>query len=370
MSRTLTTRRALLAPATESGLRYATLGRTGLKVTKLVFGSINTSDQMVIEQAVDMGINYFSTARDYQDGHNERLLGNGLKGRRQKVYVATESIDIELKGRIPREQETVEWLLTNLDTSLKELQTDYVDVWLFHNKSNPAHITAEMLEAARKAKQQGKVRFTGLTTHRLAQIADVVVKSEQMDVVMPIFNFTQGQTMDPALKQLREAGVGIVAMKVLAGGLREKTTQPQYSRPGALMAALKWAMYHPYVDVAIASINNIDQLQEDFRCMAAPPSREDLQLLAAALRRVGPEYCRNCGACDGACRENLPVADVHRFLTYAEGYGQFSMGLEKYRSLGPDVAAAKCGECEGCTVRCPFGVHVPERMERARTLFA
>jgi uncharacterized protein len=96
----------------------------------------------------------------------------------------------------------------------------------------------------------------------------------------------------------------------------------------------------------------------------------DRKLLASHIQRVGSLYCRMCGECDGQCRKGLPVADVLRFLTYADGYGQFALGRERYLELDPAHASAKCGDCPGCTVQCPYGVHIAKGVGRAQELFA
>jgi len=94
----------------------------------------------------------------------------------------------------------------------------------------------------------------------------------------------------------------------------------------------------------------------------------DAGILTAHLERIRPLYCRMCGACEGKCREGLPVADVLRCLTYADGYGQFALGRERYLELAQ--APVRCADCAGCTVDCPHGVHVARRMARAQELFA
>ena len=132
------------ALAAEPSVRYAKLGRTDLKVTKFVFGSMITSDPTVIERAYDMGINCFTTSRDYQKGNNERLLGAALKGKRDRVVLSTESID--MMWRPKTEKETTAYVLDNLDTSLRELQTDYVDLFFLHHKDEPGWIPDEAVE--------------------------------------------------------------------------------------------------------------------------------------------------------------------------------------------------------------------------------
>ena len=125
-------------------LEHRKLGKTGLKVTTVGFGCMVTSDASVIARAVDMGVNFFDTARVYQSGNNERMVGAALKGKRQGIILCSKSL-----GR------TKERALADLDTSLKELQTDYLDVWYLHSKKAPADITDELLEAQAIA-QEGR----------------------------------------------------------------------------------------------------------------------------------------------------------------------------------------------------------------------
>jgi hypothetical protein len=135
-------------------LNYKTLGRTGLKVTTVGFGCMITSDPSVIERAADIGINYFDTARGYQHGNNERMVGAALGARRKQVVIATKS-----------GSRTKDALLSDLGTSLRELNTDYIDIWHLHGKTSPADIRDDMIEAQQLAKKQGKNRFAGVSTH-------------------------------------------------------------------------------------------------------------------------------------------------------------------------------------------------------------
>jgi len=166
----------------------------------------------------------------------------------------------------------------------------------------------------------------------------------------------------------------VVAMKVMAGGIRSvKPGDPLYQKltqPGALLAALKWVVNKPYVATTIPSITDNDQLDENLKAMGNPLTSSDEKLLAAHLEMIRPVYCRLCGECDGACKKGLPVADVLRFLTYADGYGQFALGRERFKELADEQAAVRCGDCAECTVQCPHGVQVQAQMARAQELFA
>jgi len=356
------------ALASLPAVRNVTLGKTGLKITKFVFGSMITSDQAVIQRAFDMGINCFTTARDYQHGNNERLLGAALKGKRDKVVLSTESID--MMWRPKSEKETAEYVLSNLDISLADLQTDYVDLFFLHHKDEPGWIPDEVVEAVRIAKKQGKIRHAGITTHALPKMADYLLKSDLFEAVIPMYNFTMDAEMHAAAKKVHDAGIGVIAMKVLAGGLRTTKPLPQFQRAGAVVAALKWAINNPNVDAAVTSVTDMEQLEENVRAMTEPFTDSERQLLAAALDQFGPDYCRLCGRCEGTCTKGLPIPEILRCGMYAESYGQFALGRGKFLELPPAMRGGTCGECSSCSVRCAYGLNVAEKVRHTNDLLA
>ena len=209
-------------PASPAAVRYRTLGKTGLKVTEVGFGCMITSDPSVISRAVDMGINYFDTSRGYQKGNNEPMVGAGLGDKRKKIILSSK-VDAETK----------QGALDELETSLKALKTDFLDIWYLHGKSAPAALKDELIEAQEIARKQGKVRFIGTSTHRLPNIADAVIQGGKLEVVLATYNFTMDAAMEAAIEKLHKAGVGVVAMKVMAGGTRGRKPRPEMQREGA-----------------------------------------------------------------------------------------------------------------------------------------
>ena len=137
-----------------------------------------------------------------------------------------------------------------------------------------------------------------------------------------------------------------------------------------MLAALKWALKNPNIATTIPSMTDMEQLDENLKAMGHPFSTSDEKLLAKQLEFIRPLYCSMCGKCEGTCVKGLPVADVLRFLTYAEGYGQFALGRENFLGLPSEQTAVRCGDCAECTVQCPHGVQVSSRMARAQELFA
>jgi uncharacterized protein len=344
---------------------YRVLGKTGLKVTSVGFGCMITSDPSVIERAADIGITYFDTARGYQNGNNERMVGAALKARRNSITLSTKT-----------QAGTKEEALKHLDTSLAELGTDHVDIWYLHAKSKPEDLKDELLEAQQIAKKAGKTRFVGVSTHagQPELFPAVIQKMPHFDVILTSYNFSMDPKMDELIAAAVKQGIGIVGMKVMAGGFRRAKpgdkTADILKREGAMLAALKWVLKNKNVHTTIPSITDNEQLEENLKAMSVPFSDGDQKILMAQLDHISPLYCRMCGSCSGQCPKGVPVSDVVRFASYAEGYGQFQLARESFRSLPAEVQAVRCGDCSDCTVQCPNGVRVRERVQTAQELLA
>ena len=353
------------AKALSSGpeLRYKILGKTGLKVTAVGFGCMVTSDGSVVERAADLGITYFDTARNYQSGNNERMVGAALKKKRKDLVLSTKT-----------EGHTKEEALAQLDTSLQTLGTDFVDIWYLHAKTKPEDVTDGLIEAQQIAKKAGKIRFAGVSTHSgQKELIPFLTTNPNVDVILTQYNFSMEPFMNDVIDAAAKAGKGVVAMKIMAGGFRRpqpgNVVQEKLKRDGAMLAALKWVVRNPNVHTTVPSMTDMDQLDENMRAFGQPFAAADEKILALQLDHIRPMYCRMCGECEGQCRQGLPVADVLRFLTYADGYGQFALGRERFLQLDAAHTAVRCSECPGCTVQCPYGVHVAQRLIRAQDLF-
>jgi aryl-alcohol dehydrogenase-like predicted oxidoreductase len=367
-------------------LTYRTLGKTGLKVTSLAFGCMTTSDPSVIKRAADIGINHFDTARLYQNGNNERMVGAALKDLRKKVIISSKSTAAN-KAQ----------LLADLETSLRELGTDYLDIWYLHMRNEPAEVNDDVLEAQRTAKQSGKIRFAGVSTHfNMDRMLAHLAKLGQVDVVLTTYNFAMRSVdaamnknpdapktdMTAAIRSARQSGLGIVVMKAMAGGVtrvgrgdRLYGANPaelakRLSQPGVPVAAIKWVLKNDSVDTTIVCMTDHDQLDENLRAMAEPYTDRDERLLSGQLASISSTYCRMCGSCGGTCERGIPVPDVLRFLTYAEGYGQFALARERFLEMPRSVRDIRCRDCASCSVTCAYGVAVRDRLTHAQEVLA
>jgi hypothetical protein len=208
-----------------------------------------------------------------------------------------------------------------------------------------------------------------------------LVKKGAIDVVLVSYNFTMHTSIDSLIDQAGRAGMGVVAMKSMAGGFRAMGPEDTFMTPGdprilklkteaAARAMLKWVLKNPNINTTIVGTGDMDQLQKNVQAVAEPYSEVDAKLLAERLEHIGPLYCRMCGACEGTCAKGLPVANILRYLTYADGYGEFSRGREHFLALPAEVTSVRCQDCVSCTVTCPFGVQVSRRLARAQEWFA
>ncbi len=346
------------------------LGKTGLQVCPLGFGCMTTSDPAVIEKAVDAGINHFDTARVYQGGNNERMVGAALGAKRKQLIVSSKT-----------PAKTKEEALKDLDTSLRELRTDYLDIWYLHNRNSAADLNDGLFEAQDEAKKAGKIRFAGVSTHfDMHHMMPYLAKLGRTDVVLTTYNFTMKPEMTTAIQAARSAGMGVIAMKALAGGftriqrgdrlygVNPESLTTTLKQEGALLAAIKWVLKNRSVDTAIVCMTDFDQLEENLRALAEPYSTKDEKLLAAQLAWIRPMYCRSCGGCTGACPRGLPIPDVLRILSYADGYGQFALARERFLELPASARRVRCGDCSVCAIDCPNGVEVQRRLMRAQEL--
>jgi hypothetical protein len=341
---------------------YRTLGRTGLKVSVVSFGAMLTPEPEVIRVAIEQGVNYIDTARKYMGGKNEEVVGKAVKGVRDKVYIATKTLpDSKTKADIIRD----------VETSLKTLCSDHIDVIQLHSLTGKERIfIAETREALALLKKQGKVRFCGVTTHQnevevLNALADD--PDHFFDTCLVKYNFKASKAVSAAIDRAASAGIGIIAMKTQVGGY----DVTGLGRITPHQAALKWALQNPRVTMAIPGMKNMTQLREDIAVMGMPFTYADIRRLDHYAEAIAPFYCSFCGSCESGCPRGVEISTVNRALMYAEGgYRDLPLACATYGELPWQTTAAACIDCEGCAARCVNGLDIAAKMKRARTLLA
>ena len=338
---------------------YRTLGKTGLKVTGVGYGIGFKPVPEVVARAIDMGINYYDTSRDY--GDSEEIFSKVIKGKRDKIHIATKS------GR-----KTKADILEDMDTSLKMLGTDYVDIWHLHARDTPAAIPDDALEAMVQCKKSGKARFLGFSCHDPNNMVDFLINSKVFDVMQTTYSFPiGGKFRNEAVKKLHDAGIGVIAMKVVVGltGLHLKgfDNAPASKGEGPL-AGIKWVLSNPAIGTTVPFMQRMSDLEMNIRAMSEKYTPADEKLLYVMNEQIRPLYCRMCYQCKGQCPKGVPVTDVLRFLAYNDFAGNYHQALANFRGLEKEIRDIRCSDCSECAIKCPNGVHVQDRLTRAQEL--
>ena len=338
---------------------YRTLGRTGLKITIVSFGAMLTPEAEVMRIAFDHGVNYVDTARRYMGGKNEEIVGKALKGRRDKVYVATKTTS-----------ETKKAIFWDVERSLWALETDYIDVIQLHNlTSKDRAFLPETREALIKLKEQGKVRFFGVTTHtNQADVLNALVEDQDrfFDIALVGYNFKSSKDVREAVARAAQAKIGIIAMKTQVGGYQTDALGPISPH----QAALKWALQNKHITAAIPGMRDLAELREDIAVMGMKFGYLDKLILKRYGAAVRPYYCHLCGKCEATCPKGIAISTVNRCLMYAEAYKNTELACSTYNEIPAAASATACLDCSACVARCVNVIDIPKKMEKARKLLA
>jgi len=303
------------------------------------------------------------TAQTYQRGTNESMIGEILKGRRRdSFYIAT-------KARLPNNQNTgiytgeatEEAFSKKIDTSLKSLGLDYVDIYHHHNVwVRESALYEPILNSLVKAKKAGKIRFIGITTHRNEpEVIHAAVDSKVYDVVLTAYNYRQkhAEEVQKAIARAANAGLGIVAMKTIGGNVGGSYHEEKIDAK----AAFKWALQDPNVHTIIAGFTTFDQFELDISVLNdLTLLRSEKENLRRAALRAGL-YCQGCGSCLTQCVRQLPIPDLMRAYMYVYGYRNLGAAQDLLSSLS--LPSNLCGDCSSCPVKCLNQWNVSERVQ-------
>ncbi len=378
----LSGKRAAAAPAIK---RHVTLGKTGLKVSEIGFGSASSQDPDLVRHAYDRGVTFFDNAESYRFGWAEEAMGEGLKGIRDNVVLTSKT-----KARADA---TEAEMMTALEGSLKRLQTDYVDIYFNHAVNSVDRLQNEAwANFTEKAKEQGKIRFRAISGHgsRLAQCLDHAIDHDLVDVILCAYSFGEDpdlynqlrhtfhyvaiqSDLPPVLDKARAKNIGVVAMKTLMGArLNDMRPFEQEGRSFA-QAALRWVLSSPRVDAALISMATTDKIDEYVGASGQEEARSgDAELLGRYAALQSNRYCRHgCDKCEGVCPEGVSIAEVLRTRMYDVDYRNPALAVEDYAKLGSGDATA-CLTCshQACAGACPFGLTIADYTTDAARRFA
>jgi aryl-alcohol dehydrogenase-like predicted oxidoreductase len=341
---------------------YRRLGRTNAMVSDISLGSGQIHDVEVARLALDRGINYFDTAPDYSDTASERVLGEAIRGRRDKVFLATKFCVAD--GHLPNDT-PVPKIIEAVEGSLQRLQTDYVNLIHIHACDSLDRLLAPNIhEAFDRLKQQGKARFLGVSTHtpNLEQVANTAIDSGRFDVMMLAYHFGMWPDFGHILEKAKAHDVGVVAMKTLKGAKHTNLAAFRDEANAYSQAAFRWVLSNPNVSCLVVSFSTLQQVDEYVYASGTAVRPEDAARLHRYDQLIAGDYCQpHCGACLDACTYGLPINDVLRYRMYVKDYGWEQEGWRRYGKL--EQGAAACAGCAApCANVCPIGVPIQEKM--------
>lgn len=321
------------------------LGKTSLLVNQIGFGGIPI--QRVTEQDVcalfdemqKQGIQFVDTARAYTS--SEEMIGKALVGRRDQFVLATKSL-----------KRTYEGMKEDIQTSLNNLQTTWIDLYQIHNiKANEDYSGA--WKALEEAKQAGFIHHIGITSHSFS-LMNKIIREGKTETIMFPYNFLE-QDAETLFQQAHKKGIGTIVMKPLAGGVIEKAT-----------CSLKFILQNEDVDIVIPGMATIEEVKENAVCRKGPFTQAEEEYMYHLKRELEGDFCHRCGYCL-PCSVGIDIPAAFLFEGYYRRYDLKEWAKERYQTLAVKVDA--CIECGLCEMRCPYSLKIIEKLKRVKGIF-
>ncbi len=334
-------------------MEYITLGKTGLRVSHMGFGGIPIQKvdasvtHALMERLAQRGVNYIDTARGYTV--SEQFLGEALEGGlREKFVIATKSMS-----------RTKEAMARDIDISLKNLRTDYIDLYQIHNPSmaelEQVIAPGGALEALMEAKAAGKIRHLGLTAH-MAAVFERALELDWVETVMFPYNIveTQGEEL---MAKCREKNVGFICMKPMAGGALEDAR-----------LALRFIRQNENVSVVIPGMYDIREIDENLSAMEdiSTLTSDELAKIETIRKELGTQFCRRCNYCQ-PCTAGISISGIFVLEGYLRRYGLGDWAQKRYDAL--NKKAGDCVGCGACEKRCPYQLPIRQMLARCKQEF-
>lgn len=333
-------------------MEYVTLGKTGLKISRMGFGGIPIQrvDASVTRELVkamaEKGINYIDTARGYTV--SEAYLGEALEGLRDKFVLATKSMS-----------RTKEAMAKDIDISLGNLRTDHIDLYQVHNPNmeqlEQVIAAGGALEALQEAKAAGKIGHIGVTAHSL-EVFEKALELDWVETIMFPYNIVETQAVE-LIKKCAEKNIGFITMKPLAGGAIEDAT-----------LAIRFICANPDVTVVIPGMFDLKEIDQNLAACEdkTPLSEAELAKMEEIRSQLGNNFCRRCNYC-APCTVGISIPNVFLFQGYLDRYGLGDWAKDRYSAM--PVKASACIGCGACEKRCPYNLPIREMLKDAAAKF-
>ena len=371
-------------------MQYTEFGRTGIQVSRLGFGCMRFPSREVdgrkvfdeeesirmMHRAMELGVNYFDTAPGYCEKQSEIIVGKALKGRRDKVYLST---------KYPSEEASGDDLERKLETSLKKLDTDYID--FYHMWGISLKTFVERLDTpdgpmarARKLRDAGVIRHISFSFHDAPEnMIEIIQRGEGVFAsVLCQYNLLDRANED-AIAYAHEQGLGVTIMGPVGGGrLGAPSKVIQDLLPGKVQSsaemALRFVMNNKNVNIALSGMSSMDMVEENAAVASnmEPLTQEEEARIAASLeenRRLADLYCTGCNYCM-PCPKGINIPEIFKMMNYHRVYGLTKFARDNYARIGKEPwlnfqNAAACVQCGACEKKCPQHLHIREQLRAA-----
>lgn len=371
-------------------MQYTEFGRTGIQVSRLGFGCMRFPSREVdgkkvfdeeesirmMHRAMELGVNYFDTAPGYCEKQSEIIVGKALKGRRDKVYLST---------KYPSEEASGDDLERKLETSLKKLDTDYID--FYHMWGISLKTFVERLDTpdgpmarARKLRDAGVIRHISFSFHDAPEnMIEIIQRGEGVFAsVLCQYNLLDRANED-AIAYAHEQGLGVTIMGPVGGGrLGAPSKVIQDLLPGKVQSsaemALRFVMNNRNVNIALSGMSSMDMVEENAAVASnmEPLTQEEEARIAASLeenRRLADLYCTGCNYCM-PCPKGINIPEIFKMMNYHRVYGLTKFARDNYARIGKEPwlnfqNAAACVQCGACEKKCPQHLHIREQLRAA-----
>lgn len=333
-------------------MEYRILGKTGLRVSRLGLGGIPIQridaegTKKLVEYLHNAGVNYIDTARGYSV--SEEYLGYALEGIRQDFVIATKSM-----------ARTKEAMAADIEISLKNLRTDYIDLYQIHNPS-PADIEAVQapggaLEALLEAKSAGKIGHIGITLHP-EELLKIAVDLPWAETIMFPYNLIETQA-EEMLCVCTERNIGFIDMKPLAGGAIEDA-----------QLALRYICNNPNVTIVIPGMATVEEAKQNLAAVNAsgPLTDAEQEKVLQIRNSLGTQFCRRCNYC-APCTAGISIYSQFLFEGYYNRYNLKEWATARYNAQAKK--ASDCVECGVCETRCPYNLPIREMLKNVVKVF-
>ena len=315
------------------------LGKTNIYVNEIGCGGIPIQhvDQNVVNEMIDemikQKINFIDTARGYTV--SEELLGIALEGKREKFVLATKSMS-----------RTYEGMKQDIETSLKNLKTDYIDLYQIHNVSLGEDISGALM-ALEEAKKEDKIRHIGVTSHSV-KCLDMLINNPIFETIQYPYNIVENQA-EELFEKASKMNIGIIVMKPLAGGAIDDAK-----------LAIKYILNNDNVSVVIPGMESIKQIQENNSVKKGVYTQEELNKIDLIKNELNNDFCRRCGYCM-PCPKGINIPFSFLVEGYFSRYNLKEWAVSRYQSM--KVKPSACIECGICETKCPYDLPIRRKLK-------